>query len=222
VAILLGTACLGESALEGEAVRRALGTLGLDQALLVAFPGAVAADLRDLPVAGVRTDAERLGTAIDVARVVNAPRIVLDLPEDAELESTCRQLFALTRNHPGLGLALLTPAAGTLAAPAALELVLDDLAGQGVGYWHRPSRVHGRPDGDVAWLDTLGRRLVGMSLDDVAHGEAGLPPGTGEVDLTRAAELSGRGTEIALDVDPVPGVALMRVALEHLRAVGFP
>lgn len=221
MAILLGTGCLAEGALQGEVIRQALRVLGLDRALLVAVPGAQAADLRDLPVAGVRTDRDRLEAALEVARVANAPRIILDVGEDAEVESTCRELYDLARAHAGLAFAVLTPAAGDLAAPGTLELVLDDLAAQGVGYWHRPARVHGRPHDDVAWLDTLGRRLVGMSLDDVAHGEVGLPPGTGELDLSRAAELSGRGTEVALDVDPVPDVALMRVALENLRVVGF-
>ena len=71
--------------------------------------------------------------------------------------------------------------------------MLGELASVRVGYWHRPSRAHLLGHGDTPWLDALGRRLVGMSIDDVADGQPGAPPGLG----------------------------LLRLAREHLRQVGF-
>ncbi|HEX5011301.1 MAG TPA: hypothetical protein VFY71_12960, partial [Planctomycetota bacterium] len=75
--------------------------------------------------------------------------------------------------------------------------------------------------GDVPWLDALGRRLVGMSIDDVADGQPGAPPGLGGMDFKLAAAAAGSTVEVALDVAPLPDTALLRLAREYLRQVGF-
>ena len=67
----------------------------------------------------------------------------------------------------------------------------------------------------------LGRHLRGLFLDDVREGEAGLPPGIGELDWRSTAELSARSTDVVLDIDPVPDVALLRVAIDTLTRLGF-
>ena len=116
---------------------------------------------------------------------------------------------------------MLTPESGPLATPQACALLLDDLAAQRVGYWHRPSRSHLLGHGDAPWLDALARRLVGFSLDDVADGKPGALPGLGGMDFKIAAASATPSLEVALDVDPVPDVTLLRFAIEHLRQVGF-
>lgn len=220
--VILGTGCLAERALDGEAILAALRACALDDVLLVASRGARARDLEDVPVAAVRVHVDDAELGVSLARRTHARRLVLDLGEQLDVDSACRVSFALARAHPGLALAVLTPSAGPLAAPDALGLVLDDLAALPLGYWHRPARAHLQGVGDEPWLDAHAGHLVGMSLDDVVGRDTGLPPGLGELDFARTAELSGRSLVVALDLDPVPDAALLRPALEHLRRVGFP
>src|SRR5262249_62411761 len=97
------------------------------------------------------------------------------------------------------------PAPAPFGRPAALALVLEDLASLSPGYWHRPSRAALLGHGDAAWLDGLGRWLGGMSLDDVADGQSGLPPGLGTLDFDALAEWRGAGGGGALAVGPGAG-----------------
>ncbi len=220
--MILATRCLAERALDGVAVRDALAATGLDEVLLSARKGLSVADLRGVPAVGVHASWADRGEAVAVARAAGADRLVLDLPASADLDAACRGLFELARSQPGLRLAVTTPAEGPLASPEPLALVLEDLAAQDVGYWHRPATAHVLGQGDVPWVDRLRLRLRGVLLDDVRDGEAGLPPGLGELDLRPAAELAGRSLDVALDVDPVPDVALLRVAVDSLHRLGFP
>ena len=219
--MILGTGCLAESALDGGAIRAALKAVRLERALLVAVPGARPSGLSDLPAVAVRSGWEERDQAVSAARQAGALRLVLEAPPEDDLAEVCRSLFEQARSHPGLALAILTPRDGPLSRPGQLELVLDDLASLPLGYWHQPSRVHLRGEDDLAWLDSLGRHMVGMSLDDVLAGESGLPPGTGEVDLVTAAQLGGRSLVVALDTEPVPDVSLLRMAVRKLQEVGF-
>jgi len=84
-----------------------------------------------------------------------------------------------------------------------------------------PSRTHLAGVDDVAWFERVGSRLMGLSLDDVMAGAGGLPPGLGELDLPRLAELTGRSVEATLDPDPVPDPALLKSAVNSLTAAGF-
>ena len=222
--MILGTGCLGESALDGDAIRDALAAVRLDQALLVVGPGTRARSLAGLKVAAVRASWHDAADGVSVAATTRAPRLVLDPPDDLSLDEACRGLHGLARSTPGLALALWTPRAGPLATPDALRLVFEDLAGIDVGYWHRPARAHlvAAELPPERWVDELSRWLVGVSLDDVVAGEAGVPPGLGELDLGRLAGLSARAIPVALDVDPVPDVALLRMTVDTLQLAGFP
>lgn len=220
--MILGTACLGPRALDGTAITAALQTLSLDSVLLVTHADAGApSDLRGLPVRAVRTSWDEISTGLAAARASGAERLVVELPADAEVEGACRRLFEFSRAHAGLSLAVLTPREGALARPAALQLVLEDLASQEIGYWHVPSRSHRLGLPDVAWLEPLGRHAVGLSLDDVLGEDDGLPPGTGQLDLAPVAELGARSLLTALDTAPLPDVGLLAVALRDLEQVGF-
>jgi hypothetical protein len=219
--MILATGCLGARALDGTAIRAALKATGLERVLLVAGGEAAPRELPGVPAAGVRCAWGDLEQGLAAVRVARAPRLVLELPESLELDSACREVFDCARRHEGLRLAVATPDKGPLAQPAAFSQMLAELASVRVGYWHRPSRAHLLGHGDAPWIDALGRRLVGMSLDDVADGQPGAPPGLGGLDFRVAAASDGAALEVALDVAPLPDVALLRLAREHLRQVGF-
>lgn len=219
--MILGTGCLGGRALDGGAIRQALTDTGLSRVLLVAAAGARGQGLAGLPASGLRCTWKQLETAQQAAQAARAPRLIVELPATLELEPGCRELHALARSMPGRSLAVATPESGPLASPQACALLLDDLHSQRVGYWHRPSRCHLLGHGDAPWLDALARRLVGMSLDDVADGKPGALPGLGGMDFKVAAASASPSLEVALDVDPVSDVMLLRFAVAHLRQVGF-
>jgi hypothetical protein len=219
--MILGSGCLGGRALDGSAVRQALADTGLSRVLLVATAGAGISGLAGVPASGVRAPWSRLAVAQQALLAARATRLIVELPATLELERGCRDLHALARSQPGVALAVCTPESGPLAAPETCALLLDDLAAQRVGYWHRPSRCHLLGHGDAPWLDALARRLVGMSLDDVAEGRPGALPGLGGMDFKVAAASATPSLEVVLDVDPVPDLTLLRFAVAHLRQVGF-
>lgn len=218
--MILGSACLGSRALDGPALREALQASGLDRLLLVEREDARATGLEGAPADGVRCAWARASRGAELARMVRAPRLVLDPPALA-LEPACRALFELSRREAGLGLAVCTPPEGPLARPEALAALLDDLASCRVGYWHVPSRAHLLGHGDAPWLDALSRRLAGMSLDDVAGGQPGALPGLGGMDFKVAAAFAAPSLPVALDLAPMEDRGLLRFAREHLRQVGF-
>ncbi len=226
--MILGTACLGDGALDGAAVRAALTVTGLSRLLLVVRPGAALPagptglpSLRGAPAAAVRAGWADAALAIEVAAATHAALLVLELPRLFGLERACRELHAFGRAQSGLRWAVATPDAGPLAEPDQLALLLDDLAGQRAAYWHRPSRALLLGHGDVAWLEACGRHVVGASLDDVVEGKPGAPPGLGSVDFRVCAELLPSSALLALDVEPVSNAALLRFTCEQLRRTGL-
>jgi hypothetical protein len=219
--MILATECLAEKALDGASVRQALTATGLDKVLLVASKESVAAGLMGLPAVAVYSDWETRSRGIAAAQQAGSERLVLRLPDDWSVGSACRALFDLAREAPGLGLAVVTPEAGELAELQNLALVFEDLSSNRPGYWHQPSVLHRRGESDVDWLDQLGRHMVGLSLDDVAGGQGGLPPGTGELDFAVLAELTGRSLEATLHTDPLPDVAMLKLAVANLKTAGF-
>ncbi len=220
--MILGTGCLGEQALDGAAIRAALAASGLDGVLLVLRDGARATGLAGLDVVGVRGCWARRDEAARLARATRAPRVVLEPEAELPLERACRELHAFCRAQAGLAVGVATPATGPLAAPDTLALLFEDLAALAPGYWHRPSRARLAGHEDAAWLDAASRRLVGLSLDDVAGGAPGLPPGLGELDFKAVREAVSPSVQVALDVDPLPDASMLRIAREQLSAAGFP
>lgn len=219
--MILGSGCLGAHALDGASIAEALSRTGLQRVLLVLRPQAQPSALGGLPACGVRAAwAERL-RGCEIARLSRARRLILEPPASLPLEEACRDLHALARANAGLGLAVMTAPAGPLADPATLQLLLEDLAALHPGYWHRPARAHrlGRPDAD--WLQPLARWLVGLSLDDVTETDEGLPPGLGRLDFRAAADWKARALDVALDVEPLADVRLLRFAVDSLSALGF-
>ncbi len=219
--MMLGSGCLGEKALEGSAIRQVLGQIGLDRVLLVANGDCHPRELTDLPVLAIRVPYSETKHGLDVARRSRSTRLVVDLPVDLGVEDVCGELFALSWHNPGLDIAVLTPTEGPLSDPAQLSLVFDDLASQSVRYWHSTSRAHLADRGTRGWLEALDARLAGISLDDVAGGEIGMPPGTGEVDFAELKEWAGKTVDLALDISPVADVSVVKIALEQLAEAGL-
>ena len=219
--MILGSGAFGASALDGAVLRAALAEQGFERLLLVLRPEATPRALEGVPVEAVRTDWDHLSGALQLAARTRAPRVVLEPPALLGVERACRELFALARAHAGLAFALATPDKGALARPDLLAAVLDDLTACRVGWWHRPSRAQLLGQGDSSWLDALGRHLVGLSLDDVADGAAGLPPGLGGLDFSVVAECLTPGLTVALDLDPLPDPGLLRFARAQLQAKGI-
>ena len=219
--MILATGCLAEKALDGASVRSALTATGLDKALLVAKDGANPSDLKGLPAVAVSVEWEARRRGIAAAQESGCTTVVLQLPQDWSVEAAARGLFDLSRQVPGLELAVATPQTGELSQVQNLGLLFDDLISQRLGYWHRPSVLLIREQRDVEWLDRLGRYIVGVSVDDVLGGQGGLPPGTGELDLPLLAELTGRTLEVTLDTDPLPDVGLLKLAVDSLKTAGF-
>ena len=219
--MILGSGCLGVRALDGGAIAEALAATGLRRVLLVARPGARPAGLAGLPASGVRVGWNERSGGCELARAARASRLVLEPSATLELEDACRELHALGRAHAGLALAVTPAPAGPLAEPESLRLLLEDLASMRAGYWHRPARAHrlGRPDSD--WLQPLSRWLVGLSLDDVTGSEEGLPPGLGRLDFRAVADWNARALDVAIDVEPLADVRLLRFAVDALAAAGF-
>jgi hypothetical protein len=219
--VILGTGCLGPRALDGPSIVAAQAATGLSRVLLVVGEETPPADLERAPAAGVRAPWAQRVAGLAAARAARCPRLVLELPDDVELDGACRGLHAYARSEAGLSLAILTPPSGPLADPATLSLLFEDLASLSPGYWHRPAAAFLAGQTDTDWIDALGRHLVGMSLDDVSNGETGLPPGLGSLDYSELSDHAGSSVEIALDVAPVQDVALLRFTIEELHRLGF-
>lgn len=221
--MILGTGCLGDASLDGVAIRDALAAVHLDEVLLVVGPDTHPRALAGLSAPAVRASWHDAVDGVSVAAAAKSRRLAVTPPDDLSLEEVCRGLFRLARSAPGLALALVTPPAGPLASPDQVRHVCEDLESLAVGYWHRPSVAHvvsgaAPPE---RWVDELSRWVVGVSLDDVRDGEVGIPPGLGELDLPRLAALSARAIPVALDVDPVPDVGLLKMTVDTLTRAGF-
>ncbi len=219
--MILGTRCLAENSLNGPFIVEALASTGLNKVLIEAHKGASAAELHEVPAMGVQSLWADRGEAVAAAKASGAQRLVLDLPEEVELDAACRSMFAFARQVSGLALAVQTPASGSLAEPEVMGLLLEDLTNLSLGYWHRPSRAFLLEQADTLWVDRLSSFLGGVLLDDVSLGEAGLPPGLGELDFGSMAQWTTRGLDLVLDVDPLPEPSLLKPAVDSLLRLGF-
>jgi len=106
---------------------------------------------------------------------------------DRFLENLCRNLHQLLTVEPELQLALAPSACPlTLPLPEDLALLLAELPGGRLGYWHAPdvAAEHERLGLTEAgsWLDAGRQRMVGCYLSDNRDGTLGQLPGSGAVD----------------------------------------
>lgn len=143
-----------------------------------------------------------------------------------QIEHFCRSVHTLRQEFPETRLAI---AAGDelndLFGFEAVQWILDDLAGQKVGYWHDTGRIHRRgrlgiPD-QGAWLEAFGERTLGVHLRDATDDEFGLPPSLGEVDFKLVAEYLPKESSRVVDVDPTHGRAEVLASVQFLLGLGY-
>ena len=143
-----------------------------------------------------------------------------------QIEHLCRSLHALLSEFPGVHLAIETgPSLVDLLGFDAVGWVLDDLGHKGLSYWHDTGRSQVRerlglkPQG--TWLDSYGRMMIGVHLQDAAEGHAEMPPGTGEVDFKLLSGYLGRDAERVLEVNPRHGRAEILSSVQFLVDLGI-
>ena len=143
-----------------------------------------------------------------------------------QVEHLCRSLHTLSAEFPETRLAL---APGEhlddLLGFEPMGWVLDDLAKQGLGYWHDVGHIHtleraGLPP-QGRWLDRFAPRMLGIHLRDAADGEAEMPPGTGEVDFRLIAGYVPADASRVLDVNPRHGRAEILASVQFLQSHGI-
>ena len=143
-----------------------------------------------------------------------------------QLDHLCRSLHALRQEFPETQLAL-APGAhlDDLLSFEGMGWVLDDLAKQGLGYWHDVGKVHlGERIGLASqgnWLDTYAPRMVGIHLQDAAEQESEMPPGLGEVDFKLVAGYLSSGATRVVEINPRHGRAEVLASVQFLHSHGI-
>ena len=143
-----------------------------------------------------------------------------------QIEHLCRSLYTLRTEHEGITFAV-EPGLNLddLLGFDSMGWVLDDLEAQGVSYWHDVGRIHIREQlglpGQGAWLDTYGKRMAGVHLQDAAEEEAEMPIGLGEVDFKLLLEYVPSGAERVLEIGPRHGRAEILASVRFLVDAGF-
>jgi len=143
-----------------------------------------------------------------------------------QIEHFCRSLHSLRQEFPETQLAI-EPGVhfSDLLNFESVQWVLDDLAGQRVGYWHDAGRVYQRElsglPGQGAWLDAFAARMLGCHLQDATPEEAELPPGAGEVDFRLVLEYLPSSAARVVEVHPRHGRAEVLGAVQFLLGLGY-
>ncbi len=143
-----------------------------------------------------------------------------------QLEHFCRSLFTLRREFPETQLAI-EPGHhfNDLLNFDAVQWTLEDLAGQGVGYWHDTGRIHQRglaglpSQGD--WLDAFSTNMLGCHIQDATRDGSELPPGQGEVDFNLVSEYVPNEAARVVEVHPRHGRAEVLLAVQFLLDRGL-
>ncbi|MGE3172673.1 MAG: hypothetical protein AB7O97_08595 [Planctomycetota bacterium] len=129
---------------------------------------------------------------------------------EGALDRVCRALFELCKSHPEKRFCLTAGRSlRAVASPATLAWIYEDLAAQGLGYWHdaalvaRREEVVGEAQGE--WLEAFSSRCVGCTLGDSRADGLYLPPGSGGVDYPLVTSYLRRGAKavaMCLELDP--------------------
>lgn len=133
---------------------------------------------------------------------------------EKQLEPLIAFLYDLRKAAPGLQIALRPESsAASLLDPTRFRLLLEEIPGADLGYWHDVGVAEMRAAGGLedpgAWLDGFANRIQGTTLHDFAGGAMHLPPGIGAVDWELLAEYLPRQATQVLAVAPsYPGEVL--------------
>lgn len=143
-----------------------------------------------------------------------------------QIEHLCRSLHKLRSEFPETQIAIEPGLAfNDLLNFEAMQWVLDDLAGQGVGYWHDTGRIYQREraglPGQGAWLDTFSKHMLGIHLQDADDEEFDLPPGAGKIDFRLLAEYVPKNVPHVIETHSKHGRAEVLGAVQFLVGLGF-
>ncbi len=142
-----------------------------------------------------------------------------NVARDAGLDSVCRTLFELLRQHDDMEFCL-TPSRSLLGLgePEALTYVFADLGNARLRYWHDAALAARRAElldsEQGAWLEAFANNMSGMTLGDVSGVDLYLPPGAGGVDYPLLAAYRRRFGR------PIPTVVELDLAVEPSEIPG--
>ncbi len=143
-----------------------------------------------------------------------------------QIEHLCRSLHQLHQEAPEVRFAI-EPGMeiDDLLGFEAMGWVIDDLKEKGVGYWHDVGRIHVREKiglpGQGEWLDTYGKHMLGVHLQDAGEEEVEMPIGLGEVDFKLLKEYVPREAERVLEIGERHGRAEILSSVQFLVDHGF-
>ncbi len=143
-----------------------------------------------------------------------------------QIEHFCRSLHALRKEYPDTQIAV-EPGLhfNDLLNFEAMQWVLDDLAGKGVGYWHDTARIFQREraglPGQGDWLDHFSKHMLGVHLQDATDEEFDLPPGAGRIDFRMLAEYVPKTVPHVIETHSKHGREEVLAAVQFLLGLGF-
>lgn len=199
--------------------------------------GAGVVVVRGCEVGSAKLDAESrvLSVELDEADADDLPTVQEKVCEfvakvqkrgQKQIEHLCRSLHTLRNEFPETKIAI-EPGLNfnDLLNFEAMQWVLDDLSGQGVGYWHDTSRIWQREmaglPGQGKWLETFANRMLGVHLQDATTEEADLPPGLGEVDFRMVGEYVPSDVPHVIEVHSKHGRAEVLASVQFLMGHGL-
>lgn len=166
----------------------------------------------------------RGGPAAELASDVHLRREEQSRHRHRALDATCRALHLLCRAHPDVSWLLETPSAVCgLPWPEEIGLILAELPGRRLGYWHDTAHA-ARLDalGAIAaesWLEAAGDVTHGVTLSDWSPSASGLPPGAGTADFASLRpQLTPRMTRV-LALSPTLPAAFLDEAVRQAEGI---
>lgn len=170
-----------------------------------------------LTTVGIDAETERLARAllVDLGRRV-----------EVDTERACRNLFDLTKAEPEIRFAVATPETfAGFPCHRALGLLLDELQGKNIGYFHDVACAHLHEKAGLAaphsFAGDYGKSIVGVAAHDVAGTEIYFPPGSGELDFKVIRENLPSGVPTVLEIDSRFSVKETQLAASLLKSAGY-
>ena len=162
----------------------------------------------------------------EIAKEVAAHVAKVARSSQSQVDHFCRGVHKLIAEFPGVTIAV---EAGMhyndLFSYETTGWMLEDLAKQGLRYWHDSGRVYMRelaglpPQGE--WLDSFGSCMVGAHIHDSDGVLCEMPPGKGAVDFKLLAEYLPKEAERVIEVNSRHPRAEILAAVLALDSLGI-
>ncbi|MDE0892034.1 MAG: TIM barrel protein [Planctomycetota bacterium] len=144
----------------------------------------------------------------------------------SQIDHFCRGIHKLIAEFPGVTIAVESGMHyNDLFSYETTGWMLEDLAKQGLRYWHDSGRVYMReraglpPQGQ--WLDSFANCLVGAHIHDSDGVLCEMPPGKGDVDFKLLAEYLPKEAEKVIEVNSRHPRAEILAAVQTLNSYGI-